>query len=184
MKKPLNARESLNAKKVTDAINDLAFFVKQKLSIAGGQLALVGIHTRGVLLASRVSKSIQKEKSVTIPVGELDITLYRDDLGTAGIHPIVKETRLDFDINNKEIILIDDVLYTGRTIRAAIDELLDFGRPKKISLAVLIDRGHRELPIEAEFSALKIDTKPSESVNLKLIEVDDCDEIIVGEPIQ
>jgi pyrimidine operon attenuation protein/uracil phosphoribosyltransferase len=118
-----------------------------------------------------------------VPTGALDITLYRDDFSTAGIHPVIGETHLDFDIDNKQIILIDDVLFTGRTIRAAIDQLMDYGRPKSIHLLVLIDRGHRELPIAAEFAAITLPTSRFESVNLRLDEVDQKDEIVVCDPV-
>ena len=184
MKKPLRIRETISTQKVEFAIDELIRYVTAHFDFTKEDAVLVGIQTRGALLAKRIAKAIKKEKNADIPVGALDITLYRDDLSTSGIQPIVGETQLDFDLDNKQIVLIDDVLFTGRTIRAALDELMDFGRPKKISLAVLIDRGHRELPIEPEFSAIKIQTKRSESVNLHLLESDGKEEIVIGEPMR
>jgi len=134
------------------------------------------------LLAKRIAAELARTKNVSLPVGEIDITLYRDDFGTAGVQPIVGETNLDFDVAGKHLILIDDVLFTGRTIRAALDELMDYGRPERVSLVVLVDRGHRELPIEPKFSAIQVATKRSESVVLLLEESDDQDELIIGEP--
>ena len=109
-------------------------------------VALVGIRTRGVPLAARIAEEIQKIENVEVPVGSLDITLYRDDLTTMGYNPVIHGTEIDFDVTGKHIVLVDDVLYTGRTIRAALDAIIDMGRPNSIQLAVLIDRGHRELP--------------------------------------
>ena len=109
-------------------------------------VALVGIRTRGVPLAARIAEEIRKIENVEVPVGSLDITLYRDDLTTMGYNPVIHGTEIDFDITGKHIVLVDDVLYTGRTIRAALDAIIDMGRPNSIQLAVLIDRGHRELP--------------------------------------
>lgn len=183
MKKPLRIRETIPARQVREAFDVLAKHILNNFDFSRDDIALVGIQTRGVAIAKRIAEAIKKEKGLDVSVGALDITLYRDDLSTSGIQPIVGETQLDFDIDNKEIILIDDVLFTGRTIRAALDEIIDFGRPRKIALTVLIDRGHRELPIEAQFSALKIHTKRSESVNLLLQETDGKEEIVIGEPV-
>lgn len=115
-------------------------------------VALVGIRTRGVPLAARIAEEIQKIENVEVPVGSLDITLYRDDLTTMGYNPVIHGTEIDFDVTGKHIVLVDDVLYTGRTIRAALDAIIDMGRPNSIQLAVLIDRGHRELPIRADYA--------------------------------
>ncbi len=182
VKSPLKPRETINATKVNEALHAIVRYIIDKFGISD-DVAIVGIQTRGAVLAHRIVNAIKKEKGVDVPFGALDITLYRDDLTTSGIQPIVGETNLDFDINDKRIILIDDVLFTGRTIRAALDELIDFGRPKSITLIVLVDRGHRELPIEAQFAPIKIATKRSEAVNLSLSESDGNEEIVVGEPI-
>lgn len=174
-------REIISKEKVDRGIADLTAFILKKLGGQEEDFALVGIQRRGAVLVDRIAKTIQKDKDIDVCVGALDITLYRDDFSTSGIQPIVGETHLDFDLNNKKIILVDDVLFTGRTIRAAIDELMDFGRPRSITLAVLIDRGHRELPIQPDFSALTLATKRNESVNLHLQEIDKDEEIVIYE---
>ena len=142
---------------------------------------LVGIRTRGVPLAQRIAKEIENIENVTVPVGFLDITLYRDDLSTLAYNPIVHGTELDFNISGKVIILVDDVLYTGRTIRAALDALIDMGRPKAIELAVLIDRGHKELPIRADFVGKNVSTAQKEIIDVTLKESDEADEVIISE---
>ncbi|MDY6291426.1 MAG: bifunctional pyr operon transcriptional regulator/uracil phosphoribosyltransferase PyrR, partial [Succiniclasticum sp.] len=119
-------------------------------------VALVGIRTRGVPLAARIAEEIRKIENAEVPVGSLDITLYRDDLTTMGYNPVIHGTEIDFDITGKHIVLVDDVLYTGRTIRAALDAIIDMGRPNSIQLAVLIDRGHRELPIRADYAGKNV----------------------------
>ena len=142
---------------------------------------LVGIRTRGVPLAQRIAKEIENIENVTVPVGFLDITLYRDDLSTLAYNPIVHGTELDFNISGKVIILVDDVLYTGRTIRAALDALIDMGRPKAIELAVLIDRGHKELPIRADFAGKNVPTAQKEIIDVTMKESDEADEVIISE---
>ncbi len=142
-------------------------------------LVLVGIRTRGVFLAKRLQNQIRTIENIEIPMGMLDITLYRDDLGEIGPHPAVRETELPFDLTDKIVVLVDDVLYTGRTIRAALDALIDFGRPRAIRVAVLIDRGHRELPIKADYIGKNIPTSQEEEVVLRLKEKDESDEAIV-----
>ena len=144
-------------------------------------LALVGIQTRGVVLASRIQKAMEAIAKVKVPLGILDINLYRDDLTRASEQPIVRKTEINFDLDNQIIVLVDDVLYTGRTIRCALDALIDFGRPRAIQLAVLIDRGHRELPIKADYIGKNIPTSRDEEVILHLIEKDQCDEAILAE---
>jgi pyrimidine operon attenuation protein/uracil phosphoribosyltransferase len=146
-----------------------------------GNLCLVGIRTRGVFLAQRLAKAIEEIEHVTVPVGVLDITLYRDDLTLVDVQPIVRETQIDFDINDRKIILVDDVLYTGRTIRAALDALVDFGRPSVIQLAVLVDRGHRELPIRADFVGKNIPTSKNQNVQVVLQEADTGEERVFVE---
>jgi len=143
-------------------------------------LALVGLRTRGVILAGRLKTAIKEIEGVDLPTGILDITLYRDDLTLAGNKPVVRETSIDFDITDMKIILVDDVFFTGRTIRAALNALVDFGRPAVIQLAVLIDRGHRELPIRADFVGKNIPTTKNQDVQVVLGESDGkTDEVIV-----
>lgn len=135
-------------------------------------LALIGIRTRGVYLAQRLAEKLLQLEEVKVPVGVLDINLYRDDLTILDHQPVVKKTDIPFDITNKVLILVDDVLFTGRTIRAALDALNDHGRPKAIQLAVLIDRGHRELPIRADYVGKQVSTKRNELIDLLLMETD------------
>jgi pyrimidine operon attenuation protein/uracil phosphoribosyltransferase len=146
-------------------------------------LYIVGIRRRGVPLAERIVEKIEDLEGVKPLYGIIDITLYRDDLSTVGANPIVNRTELDTDIENKIIVLVDDVLYTGRTIRAALDQLMDFGRPQKVQLAVLIDRGreHRELPIQADFVGRVVPTKKSEIVKVMLKEYDDEEAVWIYE---
>jgi len=146
-----------------------------------GDLAIVGIRTRGALLAQRLAEKTKAIVKKDLPVGALDITLYRDDLTTVAEQPVVHKTEIDFDIQDKVIILVDDVLYTGRTIRCALDALIDFGRPKCIQLAVLVDRGHRELPIRADYAGKNIPTSQKETVQVKIKETDGADEVVIAE---
>ncbi|MFA4853767.1 MAG: bifunctional pyr operon transcriptional regulator/uracil phosphoribosyltransferase PyrR [Candidatus Omnitrophota bacterium] len=145
------------------------------------ELCVIGIRNRGVYIALRLAECIKKIEGKEIATGALDITLYRDDLALASGQPLVRKTEIDFDINNKNLVLVDDVLYTGRTIRAALDALIDFGRPKSIQLAVLVDRGHRELPIRADFVGKNIPTSKKESVEVHLQESDGSDEVLIAE---
>jgi len=144
-------------------------------------LGLVGVRRRGVPLAQRLGAIIQRIEKEAVPVGTLDITLYRDDLSTVGPKPVVQKSELGFDVGGKTIILIDDVLYTGRTSRAAMDALFHYGRPRLVQLCVLIDRGHRELPIEATYIGRKVQTTASEIIEVKLREVDDAEKVLVVE---
>jgi pyrimidine operon attenuation protein/uracil phosphoribosyltransferase len=144
-------------------------------------LVLVGIHTRGIPLAQRLAQLIGGFEGKEVPVGILDITLYRDDLSEIGLQPKVRETRIPFDLNGKSVVLVDDVLYTGRTARAALDALMDLGRPRRIYLAVLVDRGHRELPIRADFVGKNLPTAKSEVVKVKLRETDGEDRVELWE---
>ena len=144
-------------------------------------LALVGIQTRGVILANRLEKALEAVAKAEVPVGILDINLYRDDLTKVSEQPIIHKTEINFDLDNKTIVLVDDVLYTGRTVRSALDALVDFGRPRKIELAVLIDRGHRELPIRADFVGKNIPTSEEEIVHVHFLESDKKEEVIVTE---
>ncbi len=147
------------------------------------ELVLLGIQTRGVFLAKRLQRIIEEIEGVNLPLGILDITLYRDDLTTIDYSPVVKETKINFDINDKVVVLVDDVLFTGRTIRAALDEIIDFGRPKRVELLVLIDRGHRELPIRADFVGKNIPTSQTEIVEVRLKEIDNKEEVVILEAI-
>jgi pyrimidine operon attenuation protein/uracil phosphoribosyltransferase len=144
-------------------------------------LVVVGIRTRGAFLATRISKKIQEIEGQEIPTGFLDVTLYRDDFRTRLKQPSVEVTNIPFNIDEKRIMLVDDVLYTGRTVRAALDALMDFGRPEKIYLAVLIDRGHRELPIRADFVGKNMPTSIGEEVNVYLNEIDEEDKVLLVE---
>ena len=144
-------------------------------------LALVGIRTRGVHLARRLARSLREITGDEVPTGALDITLYRDDLmrHAVGPQPQVRRTEIQFSIDNRTILLVDDVLYTGRTTRAALDALIDYGRPKGIQLIVLVDRGHRELPIKADYVGKNLPTSPDESVQVRLLEIDGQDEVVL-----
>jgi len=145
-------------------------------------LCLIGIRTRGAVIAERIHQSIKEIEGVDLPLGVLDITLYRDDLTLIATQPLVRQTLISFDISGKKLILVDDVLFTGRTIRAALDALIDFGRPASIQLAVLIDRGHRELPIKAEFVGKNIPTSLNQNVKVILEETDkEEDKVVVKE---
>lgn len=144
-------------------------------------IVLVGIRTRGVPLAERLAESIERIEGVKVPVGMLDITLYRDDLSTLAYNPIVHGTEMDIDLNGKVVVLVDDVLYTGRTIRSALDAVIDMGRPRAIQLAVMIDRGHRELPIRADFAGKNVPTSHKEAVAVCLAEQDGADEVVIGD---
>jgi len=145
------------------------------------EIALVGIRTRGVPIARRLAQAIKEINGHEVPTGALDITLYRDDLmrHPVGPQPVVRRTEIPFSIDGKRILLVDDVLYTGRTIRAALDALIDFGRPQSIQLVVLVDRGHRELPIKADYVGKNLPTAASESVQVHLTEIDGRDEVEV-----
>jgi pyrimidine operon attenuation protein/uracil phosphoribosyltransferase len=147
------------------------------------ELAFVGIRTRGVPLARRLAHTIRDITKHDVPTGALDITLYRDDLmrTAVGAQPVIKRTEIPFSIDDKRILLVDDVLYTGRTIRAALDALIEFGRPKAIQLVVLVDRGHRELPIKADYVGKNIPTSPTQSVQVRLLEIDGRDEVEILE---
>jgi pyrimidine operon attenuation protein/uracil phosphoribosyltransferase len=145
-----------------------------------GSLALVGIRSRGVYIAQRLRRILAEiEGGEPVPFGVVDITLYRDDLDRRMQNPVVQGTRIEFDVDGKRILLIDDVLFTGRTIRAALDALVDFGRPQAVELAVLVDRGHRELPIRADYVGKNIPTARHEDVAVRLSEADGVDEVVV-----
>lgn len=168
----------LDAPSIDRAVIRMAHEILEKNS-GTKDLCLVGIQTRGVTLAQRLCAQIQKISKMDVPAGILDINLYRDDLTRVAEQPIIHKTEINFDLANKIVVLVDDVLYTGRTIRAALDALTDFGRPKRIELAVLIDRGHRELPIRADFVGKNIPTSDDEIVHVRFLENDQKDEVTV-----
>ncbi len=145
------------------------------------QLSLIGIQTRGVHMARRLQKRIHAIEGVEVPVGILDITMYRDDWTRISHHPVIQATDISFSVDGRDILLIDDVLFTGRTIRAAMDALIDFGRPNRIELAVLVDRGHRELPIQANYVGKSMPTRRAETVNVMLSESDGLDQVVLEE---
>ncbi len=149
-----------------------------------GNLVIVGIRTRGEFVAKRIAKKIEEVEKVSLKIGYLDITLYRDDLIGKLEQPELKGTEILFDISGKDVILIDDVLYTGRTIRAALDELIDLGRPRSIQLAVLVDRGHRQLPVRADYVGKNVPTSSTESIRVHVKEVDGEDAVLLMHPDQ
>lgn len=172
----------MDSARIKRAISRLASEIVEE-NHGAQDLYLVGIRRRGVPLAERIVDKIEALEGVRPLYGIIDITLYRDDLSTVGANPIVNRTELDADIEGKIIVLVDDVLYTGRTIRAALDQLMDFGRPKKVQLAVLIDRGreHRELPIQADFVGKVVPTKQTEIIKVMLKEYDDIEAVGIFE---
>lgn len=172
----------LDAAGVRDALDRLS---RRIVEIAGGteDLVLIGIQRRGSDLAERIASLIATREGRTVPLGVMDITLYRDDLQTIGPRPVIGETRLPVELDHKWVMIIDDVLYTGRTVRAALDQLADFGRPARIGLAVLVDRGGRELPIQADLTGLAVDAAPADRVEVLVSEVDggDAVELVQGD---
>jgi len=170
----------LDARALARALQRMALEI---LELAHGteSLVLVGIQRRGVELAERIARLIEEQEAVTIPRGAIDITLYRDDLELVGPKPVIGETRLPGDLSGKHVVIVDDVLYTGRTVRAALDELADFGRPRRISLCVLVDRGGRELPIQADIVGQAVKVAPRDRVDVQIEELDGRDEVLVVE---
>ena len=162
------------------AVNRIAHEIIER-NHGAENLVLIGIQRRGVPLAHMLAGKIQEFEGRAIPVGILDITFYRDDLTFRSEHPVVKDTVIDFEITDKEIVLVDDVIFTGRTVRAAIDAIIDFGRPKRIQLAALIDRGHRELPFKADYIGKNVPTSRSEKVNVRLKAIDGVDEVTISD---
>jgi len=170
----------MDAKAIARALTRIAHEIIEK-NKGVEQVLLVGIRTRGVPLAERIAKEIEQIEGTKVPVGVLDITLYRDDLSTLSYQPIVHPTQMPVDITNKTIILVDDVLYTGRTIRAALDAMIDMGRPRVIQLAVLVDRGHRELPIRADYVGKNVPTASKEVVSVQIDSVDQKEQVVIKE---
>ena len=180
MKNIVKKTSIMDADGIRRALIRIAHEITEKNKVVE-KVALVGIRTRGVPLAARIAEEIQKIENVKVPTGSLDITLYRDDLTTMGYNPVIHGTEIDFDVTGKHIVLVDDVLYTGRTIRAALDAIIDMGRPSSIQLAVLIDRGHRELPIRADYAGKNVPTSRRETIEVTLQEEGKEDEVILGE---
>src|SRR5213593_2104755 len=166
----------LDARAMTRALQRMAVEVLE-LNHGTEDLVLIGIQRRGAELAERIGRLIEKDEGVQIPRGAIDITLYRDDLATIGPKPVIGETHLPGDLTGKHAVIVDDVLYTGRTVRAALDELADFGRPRRVSLCVLVDRGGRELPIQADVVGKQVEVEPGERVEVLVAELDGRDSV-------
>lgn len=171
----------MDSQKIDRSLGRIAHEILER-NRESANLVLIGIRTRGVFLAERLAGKIQSIEDRKVPVGILDITLYRDDLTTIGPQAILKETKIPFPLDGKKVVLVDDVLFTGRTIRAALDGIIDFGRPEFIQLAVLVDRGHRELPIRPDYVGINIPTKLEENVKVTLLELDGADAVILEPP--
>jgi pyrimidine operon attenuation protein / uracil phosphoribosyltransferase len=168
----------MTAAEIELALARISAEIVEKLS-SQDEFAFIGIRRRGVPLAQRLCQRVEAILKRSIPLGILDITLYRDDLTTVGNRPMLRETLIDFDINNLSLVLVDDVLYTGRTIRSALDGIVDLGRPKKVQLAVLIDRGSRELPIQADYVGKHVQTAEDETVEVRLNEEDHEERVVL-----
>lgn len=171
-------RQLLSGEEISRTLNRLAHEIVEK-SGGAGDLALIGVRRRGIPIAQRIAAIVQQSAHVTVPVGTLDITLYRDDLSTVGPQPIVHSTEIPFSVDDRDLVVVDDVLYTGRTMRAAMNGLFDLGRPRRIRLCVLIDRGHRELPIEATFIGRTVETSDTEIVEVRLKEIDNEERVML-----
>lgn len=170
----------MNADEMRRVITRIAHEILER-NAGTDDLVIIGIRRRGVPLARRIAEKIKEIEGTSVPFGTLDITLYRDDLSQLDYHPLVRKTEVPFSITKKRVILVDDVLFTGRTARAALDALVDLGRPEFIQLAVLIDRGHRELPIRADFVGKNVPTSRREVINVNLQEVDGEDKVTIAE---
>ena len=172
--------EVMDADRMSRALTRIAHEILER-NRGVGDLALVGIRTRGVPMARRLARTLKEINGDDVATGALDITLYRDDLmrTPVGPQPVIRKTEIPFSIDDRKILLVDDVLYTGRTIRAALDALIDFGRPRAIQLVVMVDRGHRELPIKADYVGKNLPTSLKQSVQVRLLEIDGVDEVVV-----
>ncbi|HEY7543277.1 MAG TPA: bifunctional pyr operon transcriptional regulator/uracil phosphoribosyltransferase PyrR [Blastocatellia bacterium] len=173
-------REIMDAAGMNRALSRLASQIVER-NVGTDDLILIGIRRRGVPLAERIADRIEQFEGTRPPLGQLDITLYRDDLSTVGPSPVVNRTDIPVDVTGRAIVLVDDVLYTGRTVRAALDQIVDFGRPSRVELAVLVDRGHRELPIQADYVGKLVQTTESEIVKVMLTDYDEDEQVIVVE---
>ena len=179
----MGSRIAMESQEIRQTLQRLAGEIHDE-AIDAGRLALVGIHTGGVYLAKRLRDLIAERFQLNVPVGTLDITLYRDDWTRLHTQPVVQATELPFPIDDREVVLVDDVLYTGRTIRAALDALVDYGRPKRVQVAVLVDRGHRELPICGQYVGMVLKTLANEMVNVLLTEKDKTDRVVIETKIK
>ena len=177
-------KQIMDAEAVRRALTRIAHEIVEK-NKGTDRLLLVGIRTRGVPLAERIAGNIGKVEGTVPPVGYIDITLYRDDLSFLDEQPVATETKIGFPVTGSRVVLVDDVLYTGRTIRAAMDALMDIGRPQSIQLAVLVDRGHRELPIRADYVGKNVPTSQKETIDVMLADVDgETDQVVIKEASQ
>ncbi len=173
-------KELIDGEGINRALTRIAHEIVEK-NEGLDELVLIGIRTRGVPLADRIADRLEEIEEERVQTGALDITLYRDDLTEVAESPVVHKTEIPFDINEKKVVLVDDVLYTGRTVRAALDALMDLGRPQKVQLAILVDRGHRELPIRPDYVGENIPTSRQEVIEVNLEEVDEGDSVLIRE---
>jgi pyrimidine operon attenuation protein / uracil phosphoribosyltransferase len=176
-------RQLLSAEEISRTLQRLAHEIVEK---SGGtkNLAFIGVRRRGIPLSQRLAKIIHASAHSEIPVGTLDITLYRDDLSTVGPQPVVHSSEIPFQVDDRDLVVVDDVLYTGRTIRAAMNGLFDLGRPRRVRLCVLVDRGHRELPIEASFVGRTVQTSDTEIVEVRLREIDNEERVMLVDRVE
>jgi pyrimidine operon attenuation protein/uracil phosphoribosyltransferase len=170
----------MDAAKINRALSRLASEIVEQ-NKGAEKLMFLGIRRRGVPLAERLAQKIEQLEGVSVPVGVLDITLYRDDLSVIAPNPVVTKTEFPSDVSDRSIVLVDDVLYTGRTVRAGLDHIMDYGRPRRVQLAVLIDRGHRELPIQADYVGKSVPTTDAEIIKVMLKETDGVDQVLIVE---
>ncbi len=168
----------MSAQDIERALDRIALQILER-NLRAKEIVIVGIHTGGVFLADRIQRIIEKREKIKLPSGSLDITLYRDDWSRVSQNPIVKKTDISFEIEGKVLVLVDDVIYTGRTIRAALDAVMDFGRPNSIQLAVLVDRGGRELPIQPDYKGMEIEVKPNQHIHVLLHEDAAADQVVM-----
>jgi pyrimidine operon attenuation protein/uracil phosphoribosyltransferase len=180
LKMPRKKKTIMIAQDIERALDRIALQILER-NFQTKEIVIVGIHTGGVFLADRIHRIIEKRENIRLPSGSLDITLYRDDWSRVSQNPIVKKTDISFEVEGKTMILVDDVIYTGRTIRAALDAIMDFGRPSSIQLAVLIDRGGRELPIQPDYNGMEIQVEPNQHIHVLLHEDADIDEVVLDE---
>ena len=171
-------KEIMTAGDIERALDRIALQILER-NLPAEEIVIVGIHTGGVFLADRIHSIIEKREKISLPSGSLDISLYRDDWSRVTQNPVVKKTDISFEIEGKTLVLIDDVIYTGRTIRAALDAIMDFGRPSSIQLAVLIDRGGRELPVQPDYTGMEIQVAPNQHIHVLLHENADIDEVVL-----
>jgi len=181
----VNEKVVLEHDDVTRTLRRIAHEIAEK-NPSPDTLAIVGIHTRGALLARRLHALLAELTGAEIPIGDIDISFYRDDLGAKApaAQPVVHSSHIDFDLAGRTVVLVDDVLFTGRTVRAGIDALFDYGRPQRVQLAVLCDRGHRELPIRPDYIGKNLPTAREERVNVRLEELDEADQVTISEPVE